>query len=86
MRRYLATSEIVIESSRLKAYFSRVQVYFFFAGVLDFLLEGLTTVPTLQSLDSGMQEYRLQTDADGPETALHNPLSDDILALAPGTA
>jgi hypothetical protein len=86
MRRCLATSEIVIESSRLKAYFSRVRVYFFFVGVLDFLLEGLTTGPTLQSLDSGMQEYRLQTEADCPKTALHIPLSYDILALSPGTA
>ena len=33
-----------------------------------------------------MQEYRFQTDADGPETTLHKTLTDDILALARGTA
>ncbi len=59
---------------------------FFFVGELDFLLEGLTTGPTLQSLDTEMQEYRFQTDADGPETTLHKTLADDILALARSTA
>ncbi len=32
-----------------------------------------------------MQEYRFQTDADGPETTLHNTIADDIFALACGT-